>query len=186
MTLPVSVLFRPETEPFSLLCHGFDSHQRPSHRCLSRFNGHEFALRIFGHKQSSTLVSHNRLARRGVLYSGCCVPVTSVPSCCWMPCWHRSYSTLANSTLANATLANSTLAKNSCSSCSLDFSQFEFGQFDFGQFDFGQFDFGQTLVQAVLCVCGVCGVCGVCVCGVCGVCVCVWCVCVCVWCVCDV
>ena len=70
---------KPETDPLSLLCHGLDSHQRPSHLCLSRFNRHEFAFCIFGHRQTSTLVPHNRLASRRVLYSGFHVPNDNCP-----------------------------------------------------------------------------------------------------------
>ena len=43
---------------------------------------------FFGHKQTSTLDPHNRLASRRV-YSGFCVPVTTVASRCWMPCRHH-------------------------------------------------------------------------------------------------
>ena len=86
--------FRPETDPLSLLCHGLDSHERPPHLCLSRFNRHEFAFCISGHKQTSTLIPHNRLASRRVRYSGFRVPVTPVPSCCWMPCRHGLSCTL--------------------------------------------------------------------------------------------
>ena len=37
---------RPETDPLSLLCHGFDGHQRSSYICLSKINGHWFAFCI--------------------------------------------------------------------------------------------------------------------------------------------
>ena len=80
---------RPETDPLSLLCPGFDSHQRPAHLCLSRFNSHWFAFCIFGHKQTSTLITHNRLASCQARYSSFSVPVTSVPPCCQMPCRHH-------------------------------------------------------------------------------------------------
>ena len=80
---------RPETGPLSLLCDGFESHQKPSHLWLSRFNRQEYAFCIFGHKQAWTLIPHNRLASRRVLYSSFRVPVTSVPSCCWMRCRHH-------------------------------------------------------------------------------------------------
>ena len=95
MTLPVSILYAnarsgpKQTHSLSLLCHGFDSHRRPSYLCMSRFDRHEFAFSIFGHKQTSTFVPHNRLSNRRVLCSGFRVPVTSVPSCCWMPCQHH-------------------------------------------------------------------------------------------------
>ena len=41
---------------------------------------------IFGHKQTSTLIPHDRLVRCRVRYSSFSIPVRSVPSCCWMPC----------------------------------------------------------------------------------------------------
>ena len=83
-------MIRPERDPLSLLCHGLDSHQRPSHLCLSRFDRHEFAFCIFGHKQTSTHITHDRLARCRALCSGFPAPMTSVPSCCcWMPCQHH-------------------------------------------------------------------------------------------------
>ena len=54
------------------------------------FGRHEFAFCIFGHKQKFTLVPHNRLASRRILFSGFRVPEASVPSCCWMQSWrHR-------------------------------------------------------------------------------------------------
>ena len=92
--LPVSFLYatrtmRPETDPLSLLCHGFDSHQGSSHLCWSRFNGHKFTLYIFGHKQASTFIPHNGLASWRVRHSSSSVPVTSVPSCSWMQCRHH-------------------------------------------------------------------------------------------------
>ena len=91
ITLPVSTAaceraMRPETDRLSLLYHGCDSHQRSSHLCLSRFNDHGFAFCILGHKQTSTLIPYNRLASCRVRYSSFSVRVTSVPSCCWMPC----------------------------------------------------------------------------------------------------
>ena len=70
---------RPETDPLSLLCPGVDNHQRSSHLCSSRFKGRWFAFRIFGHKQTSTLIPHNRLASCRARYSSFRVPVTSVP-----------------------------------------------------------------------------------------------------------
>ena len=71
-------MIRPERDPLSLLCHGLDSHQRPSHLCLSRFDRHEFAFCIFGHKQTSTHITHDRLARCRALCSGFPAPMTSV------------------------------------------------------------------------------------------------------------
>ena len=52
MTLPGT--HNQETDPLPLLCHGLDNHQKPPHLCVSRFNRHDFAFRIFGHKQTST------------------------------------------------------------------------------------------------------------------------------------
>ena len=69
---------RPERDPLPLLCPGFDSHQRPSYLCLSRFNRLSFAFCIFEHKQTSTLAPFNRLARCRVRYSSFRVPVTYV------------------------------------------------------------------------------------------------------------
>ena len=74
MTLPVFISYAnaragPKQTRVSLLCHWVDRHRRPSHLCLSRVNRHEFAFCILGHKQTSTLVLHNRLASRRVLYS---------------------------------------------------------------------------------------------------------------------
>ena len=64
ITLPVSILYantrsRPETDPLSLLCHGFDSHQRSSNLCFLRFNGDWFAFCIFG---QANVDPHPRLA----------------------------------------------------------------------------------------------------------------------------
>ena len=56
----------PDTDPLSLLCHGL---HKASNLCWSRLNGHWLALGILGHKQTSTLVPHNRLANCRVRHS---------------------------------------------------------------------------------------------------------------------
>ena len=67
-----------------LCCQGLHSHRRSSHLCLSRLDGHRFALCILAHKQTSTLIPHNRLASCRIWYSSFRVPTSSVPSFCGM------------------------------------------------------------------------------------------------------
>ena len=54
---------RHETDPLSLLRHGFEGHQRSSHLCLSRLNRLWFALSVLGHQDTSTFVPRNRFAQ---------------------------------------------------------------------------------------------------------------------------
>ena len=92
VTLPISALCahdQPETDTLCLLCHGFNSHQKCSHHCLSRFNSHGFALCIIEYMQTSTFIPYNRLANCRVRHSNF-VPLTLVSSCCWMPFRHHS------------------------------------------------------------------------------------------------
>ena len=97
---PLGVLSHGMTLPVSVLYANARSGPKQTHGpgcvmgltairgllALSRFNRHEFAFCIFGHTQTSTLVPYNRLSRCLIRYSGFSVPVTPVPSCCWMPC----------------------------------------------------------------------------------------------------
>ena len=91
---PLGVLSNCMTLPVSMLYANARSGPKPSHLCLSRFSGRWFAFCIFGHKQTLTLISHNRLASYRVRYSSFSIPVTSVPSCCWMPWRHQMFCSL--------------------------------------------------------------------------------------------
>ena len=94
MILPVSTLYAnarsgPNQSRCPCCVRGLTAVRGRLTLCLSRFSRQEFAFCISGHKQTSTLAPYNRLARCRVLYSGFRVPMTPVPLCCWMPCWHH-------------------------------------------------------------------------------------------------